>query len=63
MLKNFSYKPLNQQDGGQTEMSPVCKKGMLGKLCCGLDEIIQKKMIFLDQSSGRWKRGEDDEYI
>ena len=29
-------------------MSPVCKKGMLGKLCCGLDEIIQKKMIFLD---------------
>ena len=47
MLKNFSYKPLNQQDGGQTEMRPVCKKkDMLGKLCHGLDEIIQKKMRF-----------------
>lgn len=63
MLKNFSCKPLNQQDGGQTEMSPICKKDMVGKLCRGLAEIIQKKMRFLDQSSGRWKRGEADEYI
>ena len=28
-------------------MRPVCKKkDMLGKLCHGLDEIIQKKMRF-----------------